>query len=168
MKKIMTPGNPFHAYDAEITLLDGGAAFTAMRTLFTIEAPIYAWIYHLEFSFAAELLALRPDGQETYFIIDHRTRTIAADLAESFKTFNARTWSTNRTMHDKTYVAPAHDAVLLGTHNLTRGAYWSSLNRSALIIHRALTTALLRDWKHDWLHAQSLRKSTLRERKDEH
>ena len=128
-------------HDAEVL-----ASFTR-----DIEKPgnIFGWTYLLTKDFVRHLLPAHRNGNTLCLIVDTRMHHVAADLQAEIPYFKAWRWSYNRTMHDKTWLFPDTGVIYIGTHNLTHGSYWLSLNRSVRIESRAISTLLMEQWNQD-------------------
>ena len=123
-------------------------------------ATVYAWIYLLKRPFTDTLLRDHLEHSDVFAIIDHRQKQPAAELAATFKTFHAWTWSTNRTQHAKTLVIPALNVTWLMSHNLTHGAWHMSVNHAARIHSASFAHNLLNRWTIDRLNAKAVHPAT--------
>jgi phosphatidylserine/phosphatidylglycerophosphate/cardiolipin synthase-like enzyme len=117
---------------------------------------VYVWAYLIEATFFSTLFADHLSHARVYMITDHRQRYVCAGLQDTFERFTARSWSYNRTMHEKTFIFPELKTVWTGSHNLTRGSFTLSNNRSARIESAQLTTALADSWHRDWTLSKTI------------
>jgi phosphatidylserine/phosphatidylglycerophosphate/cardiolipin synthase-like enzyme len=117
---------------------------------------IYVWAYLIEANFFSTLFAAHLSHARVYMIVDHRQRYVCAGLQDTFERFTARSWSYNRTMHEKSFIFPELNTVWTGSHNLTRGSFTLSNNRSARIESDQLTKALADAWHRDWTLAKTI------------
>lgn len=117
---------------------------------------IYAWAYLIEADFFTKLFKDHLAHARVYMIVDHRQRYVCAGLQDTHERFTARSWSYNRTMHEKSFIFPELQTVWTGSHNLTRGSFTLSNNRSARIESPQLTHALADAWHRDWTLAKTI------------
>lgn len=115
---------------------------------------IYTWTFLLEEKFFGELFSDFLTDKRLYCIVDHRMRALSSKLNRDFPHFVARSWSYNRTMHEKTFLFAPQNVAWCGSHNLTRGSYTMASNRSARIISPQLFGALHTAWYMDWERAR--------------
>jgi phosphatidylserine/phosphatidylglycerophosphate/cardiolipin synthase-like enzyme len=146
----------FKATGAMVQILTGPDALDAMRRDIAESGDVFAWMYLIEEGWAREMLARQPHDTPMQIIVDQRSAAIAARIQSEDKRFEAWAWARNRTMHDKTYIFPLPGITYIGTHNMTRGSYTLSRNRSARIESHALSKAMLKQWHEDRARARKI------------
>jgi len=139
-----------------VELLGAPTALERLKADVRQSYTIHCWTYLLERTFFDEVFSDFLKRGRLYMITDHRMRYVAAGLQDTHERFTARSWSYNRTMHEKTFVFPDLNAVTLGSHNLTRGSYTLSNNRTARVQSTQLTKALCDAWHADWTRAKPM------------
>jgi hypothetical protein len=117
---------------------------------------IYTWTFLLEENFFDNLFAKFLENKRLYCIVDHRMRGVATRLQQKHPHFAARSWSYNRTMHEKTFLFSPTSVAWMGSHNLTQGSFTMASNRSARIDSPQLFGALSTAWYMDWERALPL------------
>lgn len=152
---------PLETHAAQIQLLSLEHALQQLRQDLELRGTVYTWTYLIDYDFAADLLGRHLQHSKLYAIIDHRMRGTAAKLQRSYPTFSARSWSYNRTMHEKTFILPETATTWLGSHNMTRGSYTLSMNRSARITSLSLCKTLEQIWWDQWQTARALPRHTI-------
>jgi len=143
-----------YRYTAMIEILANPDALLQLTADLKLETRLRCWTYLLDEPFARRLFAQDNHSYDIKIIADHRQRATLAALARWVPHFSARTWSTNRSMHDKTFLLLDTGLTYIGTHNLTRGSYTMSSNRVVRIASYPATQRLNAEWIHDWQHAR--------------
>jgi hypothetical protein len=115
---------------------------------------IFTWTFLLEETFFENLFGKFLERGNLYSIVDHRMRGAVTRLQERFPRFAARSWSYNRTMHEKTFLFSPAGVTWMGSHNLTQGSFTMASNRSARIDSTQLFDALYTAWFMDWDRAR--------------
>jgi hypothetical protein len=117
---------------------------------------IYTWTFLIDPTFFIDLFDTFLESKRLYSIVDHRMRGLCSDLNRTYPNFVARSWSYNRTMHEKTFLFSPQNVAWMGSHNLTRGSYTMASNRSARIVSSQLFGALHTAWYMDWERARPI------------
>lgn len=137
-------------HPGQIQLLGAHHALELLTEDLANVSHVYAWTYLIEPEFARQLLAEHLKHSQFSTIVDHRQRGVAQKLQQEFPNFNARSWSYNRTMHEKTFIFDRACVVWLGSHNMTKGSYTLSSNRAARIHSVSLAMNLRSTWLDQW------------------
>lgn len=141
---------------AELKFMNGRETLEHLERDLQTAGNLYGWMYLLNSMWTENLLRNQADNVMTRMIVDHRMKATAAELQSRSRRFEAWSWSYNRTMHDKTLFFPVAGLIYIGTHNMTKGSYWLSENRSIRIKHHRMTQELLRQWQNDREHAKKV------------
>lgn len=147
---------PIHA--AQVELLPFHRALPKLRNELAEEGLVLVWAYLIDPLFFADLFANHLKTSKLLMLADSRQTPMLRALMESYYNLRAATWTTNRTMHDKTIVFPNLGITYLTTSNLTRGAWTMSLNSTVRVTSAGLTTQLADDFAAQWKEARVLPK----------
>lgn len=140
----------------------GAAAVRALEDFLAPQGTIIAWLYTIDLAFVQRFIKNRLAHSQVYLITDYRTRARAAEIASTYRTFHARSWSANRTMHDKTLVHTTNKQVLITTANGTVGAWTLSRNRTFTLTSHQLTSTLIEEFWENWKTTRTIIPATNR------
>lgn len=119
-------------------------------------AAVDAWIYSTEPLFFSTVFGPALTSCPIRVICDWKHRSPWIDLQRKYPLLSPRTWSTNRTMHDKTILLHGHHVTYLITANMHRGSFTLSRNRYARVITADFHQRLTEQFELDWLHSNPL------------
>lgn len=148
----MNETTPFTTLDQpnSISILHGQEALETFEKDLAAPIDILAWAYLIDPPWFTSCLKTPLTFGHVQLIVDHRQRRTVAQLCRQHKNLHARSWSWNRTLHDKTLMIPSKGIIWLGTHNWTRGSWTLSTNRAARLVSRQATDSLLKLWMEDY------------------
>lgn len=136
--------------NANVQLLSFATAVENLRSDLARPEPCLAYTYLVEPLWFADLFGAHLSHSMLMLIADNRQRPQLRTLLSRHKKLQAATWSTNRTMHDKTLIFPVTGITYLTTANITRGSWTLSLNTVARIQSPAFTHALETQFHEHW------------------
>lgn len=139
-----------------IEILHGKKALEQITSDLDMTEPVLAWCYLIDPEWFTQLLATPLQHAQVQIIVDHRQRKTISTLLAVQPNLHARSWSWNRTLHDKTLIIPNRALIWLGTHNWTKGSWTLSTNRAARIVSRTATNQLLKIWMADYAQSRPI------------
>lgn len=142
--------------NANVQLLEFGSALAQLRADLRRPGPCLAYTYLLDPLWFADLFSEHLSTSLLMVLADARQRPELRRLLAAHPKLQAATWSTNRTMHDKTLIFPQTNITYLTTANITRGSWTLSMNAVARIESPAFTRALEHQFNQHWHVARVL------------
>lgn len=142
--------------DTLIQLLTSRDALDTLEHDLKQPTPVLAWAYLIEPEWFREMFATPLRQSNVQLLVDHRQRRTVQKLLHEEPNLHARSWSWNRTLHDKTLMLPQRNTIWLCTHNWTKGSWTLSTNRAARIVSRSTTTDLLKVWMSDYAQSRPI------------
>jgi hypothetical protein len=149
----------YFSMNAQVDLLDYQTALPALRSDLADRGPCLAYTYLIDTIWFHDLFGPHLAHSLLMVLADNRQRVALRGLTQEFAKLAAATWSTNRTMHDKTLVFPQKNVVYLTTSNLTKGSWTLSLNSTARIHCPAFCHRLEEQFHAHWRTALPLPKT---------
>jgi phosphatidylserine/phosphatidylglycerophosphate/cardiolipin synthase-like enzyme len=144
------------APNATVQLLSYESALAALRADLREPGPCLVYAYLMDPMWFHDLFGEHLESQMIMILADHRQRSELRRLLSRYHRLRAATWSTNRTMHDKTLIFPKLNVTYLTTSNLTRGSWTLAMNSVARIHCPALRQRLEDQFNDHWKAARSL------------
>lgn len=89
-------------------------------------------------------------------IVDHKHRSEVSVLNGQFPFFSVRSYSSNRTMHDKTFLLHGKGIVYLLTANMNRGSFMLSKNRAARVSQEHFYFEIAAEFEADWKNSRPI------------
>lgn len=145
---------------AGLKIARGKAALDELKSLMGVSATILVWLYILHMDFAEQVFAEHLKHASICMITDYKNRRRSADVAGRWPRFHARSWASNRTMHDKTFVNPTQSRTLITTNNGTLGSWSLSKNRCISIYSDELALNLADEFWTTWNSCRPILPST--------
>lgn len=108
------------------------------------------WVYSTDAQFFRIVFGPALLNCQIRVVADYHHRTDWRDLALEFPRLSVRTWATNRTMHDKTFILHGADTAYLITANMNRGSFLLSLNRAARVRNLEFIQRLSERFEAEW------------------
>lgn len=137
-------------HDAKVTLLPFTSALPQLRRDLEDKSPVAIWTYLIDPDFFRDVFAAHLTHSPLLLLGDNRQRTTLIQLAATYRLLHSATWSSNRTMHDKTILFPKLNVTYLTTSNITRGAWTMSMNSTARIVSPSLTNHIEAEFHATW------------------
>ena len=140
--------------NAQINLLTFETALSTLREDLRRPSPCLAYAYLIDPPWFLDLFKEHLANSLLMVLADNRQRSELRTLVSHHPKLKAATWSTNRTMHDKTLIFPLEGITYLTTTNLTKGAWTLSLNNVARITCPSLSSKLAEQFHDHWNSAR--------------
>lgn len=115
-----------------------------------------AWIYSADMTFFSTVFGPALTSYPVRILADWKHRAPWIELQRAFPRLNVRTWSRNRTMHDKTILLHGPKITYLITANMHRGSFLLSKNRFARVCTPDFHQRLTEEFESEWLKSQPL------------
>jgi len=115
-----------------------------------------AWIYSADPLFFSTVFGPALTSCPIRVICDWKHRSPWINLQQVYPHLTTKTWTTNRTMHDKTILLHGHHITYLITANMHRGSFLLARNRYARVRTRDLHQRLTEQFELDWLSSTRL------------
>lgn len=144
------------SYPCNVRLLSAQDALPQLRADLAAATKIYAWLYLVDETFFTNLFSDPLRDHDFFCVADHRQKPTLQTLVALFPNFYPRTWSWNRTQHDKTLILPNLEVIWLSTHNMTRGSWTLSTNRAARIESKEATKKLSETFLADYQRSRAV------------
>jgi hypothetical protein len=109
----------------------------------------YGWAYLIDPPFCRQLFLQHLTHSHIHLIVDNRQKRNAIELMHDYPTIHFYTWSSNRTLHSKTFLFPHINVTWISSYNFTLGSYSMSHNHAVRIESLTLARDLFRDWRHN-------------------
>lgn len=140
--------------NAQINLLTFETALSTLRDDLRRPGPCLAYAYLIDPPWFIDLFQEHLANSLLMVLADNRQRSELRTLVSHNPKLKAATWSSNRTMHDKTLIFPIDGITYLTTTNLTKGAWTLSLNNVARITCPSLCSKLAEQFHQHWTTAR--------------
>lgn len=150
----MMPNEP----NGIVDLLPLEHALPTLRADLEQRSVLLVYAYLIDPVWFDELFGPHLEHSLILLLADGRQRSMLRQLCTRHPRLRAATWSTNRTMHDKTLIFPQLDLSYLTTANVTRGSWTLAMNNVARIQSAAFTRALDQQFQEYWNHAHQVPK----------
>ena len=152
----MNSHDTLETFNAAIQMLPLGDALASLRKDLAASGMVQIYCFLTSVEWIMDLLHDHLQHSDAAILCDSRQRVTLKPLLQTYRRLHVSTWSTNRTMHDKTIIFPATNLVYLTTNNLTQGSWSLSLNRTARIRSAPLADRLSNDFNLYWKMARPL------------